>query len=113
MTAATIKPSDYSMLDPNVRANPYPYYAALRRESPVHRIREGMPVFAVSRFRDVQSILHQPDKFSSTAFQVIFAGGIGVSPNSGALSGHRLIDSPMMISVDPPNHGLLSEYSAG
>ena len=104
MSTMEVHASDYDMLDPKVRANPYPYYEALRRESPIHRIREGMPIFAVSRFRDVEYVLHHPEQFSSTAFQALFSGGIGLSPNSGALAGHRLLDSPMMISVDPPNH---------
>ena len=96
--------ADYNFLDPKVRANPYPYYEALRRESPVHPMMEGTPLFAVSRFKDVEYVLHHPAKFSSTAFQALFSGGLNLSPNSGALAGHRLLESPMMISVDPPNH---------
>ncbi len=97
--------ADFSMLDPAVRANPYPYYAALRRESPVHRMLPNAPFFAISRYEDIQQILQRPGDFSSTAFQTLFqGGGLSLSPNSGALAGHRLIDSPMMISVDPPSH---------
>ena len=99
-----VRAADYDMLDPKVRANPYPYYAALRRESPVHRIRPELPLFALSRFADVEFVLHHSEVFSSTAFRMLFQGGLSVSPNSGALAGHRLIDSPMMISVDPPDH---------
>jgi len=99
-----ITAADYNFLDPKVRANPYPYYEALRRESPVHRMMEGTPLFAVSRYKDVEYVLHHPGEFSSTAFQVLFSGGLNLSPNSGALAGHRLLSSPMMISVDPPNH---------
>jgi cytochrome P450 len=100
----TVRAADYDMLDPKVRANPYPYYAALRRESPLHRIRPELPLFALSRFADVEFVWHHPEVFSSTAFRMLFQGGLSVSPNSGALAGHRLIDSPMMISVDPPDH---------
>ena len=32
-----ITAADYNFLDPKVRANPYPYYEALRRESPIHQ----------------------------------------------------------------------------
>ena len=102
-----ITAADYNVLDPKVRANPYPYYEAMRRESPVHPMMEGVPLFAVSRFKDVEYVLHHPGEFSSTAFQALFSGGLSLSPNSGALAGHRLIDSPMMISVDPPRHGRL------
>jgi cytochrome P450 len=100
----TVHATDYDPLAPHVRADPYPYYAALRRESPIHQTIPGVPMFAVSRFEDVEFVLHHPEVFSSTAFQALFQGGISLSPNSGALAGHRLIDSPMMISVDPPDH---------
>jgi len=103
----TITAADYNFLDPKVRENPYPYYEALRRESPIHRMMDGAPLFAVSRYEDVQYVLHHPGEFSSTAFQALFSGGLNLSPNSGALAGHRLLSSPMMISVDPPNHGRL------
>ena len=36
--AAKISAADYNALNPVVRANPYPYYAALREESPIHRM---------------------------------------------------------------------------
>jgi cytochrome P450 len=99
-----ITAEDYDVLNPAVRANPYPYYAALRDESPIHRMMPGAPMFTVSRHADVEHVLHHPDEFSSTAFQELFQGAISVSPNSGALAGHRLLESPMMISVDPPKH---------
>jgi cytochrome P450 len=99
-----ISAADYNALDPKVRANPYPYYAVLRRESPLHPMIPGVPIFTVSRYEDVQFVLHHPELFSSTAFRVLFQGGLSLSPNSGVLAGHPLIDSPMMISVDPPDH---------
>ena len=69
-----ITAQDYNFLDPKVRANPYPYYEALRRESPIHPMMEGKPLFAVTRFKDVEYVLHHPTEFSSTAFQVLFSG---------------------------------------
>ena len=53
-----IRPEHYSPLDPAVRANPYPYYAALRREAPVHPLRPH----AVSRWEDVNEVLHSPEQ---------------------------------------------------
>ncbi len=99
-----ITAQDYDILNPAVRANPYPYYEALRNESPIHRMTPGAPMFTVSRFADVQYVLHHPKEFSSTAFQDLFQGVVSMSPNSGALAGHRLLKSPMMIGVDPPKH---------
>jgi cytochrome P450 len=99
-----IRASDYNPLDPQVRADPYPYYGVMRRDSPLHQIMPGVLLFAVSRYEDVEFVLHHPEAFSSTALHELFQGGMSLSPNSGALAGHRLLEAPMMISVDPPNH---------
>lgn len=105
---AGISAADYSPLSPEVRANPYPYYAALRRESPVHQLLPGAPLFALSRYNDVVFALHHPEVFSSTALQVLAqGGGISLGPNSGALAGHRALESAMMIATDPPDHARL------
>jgi hypothetical protein len=104
----SLTPADYDPFDPRVRADPYPYYAVLRRDSPVHPLRPGLPVFIVTRHEDVTAILHDPDTYSSTAFQTLFqGGGAGLNPNSAALAGHRLLESAMMIASDPPEHGRL------
>jgi cytochrome P450 len=107
-TTSGPRAKDFSLLSPEVRADPYPYYAALRRESPIHQLAEGLPLYAITRFADVSHVLHHPELFSSTALQTALqGGGIGIGPNSGALAGHRLLASPMMIGTDPPDHSRL------
>ena len=56
---------EYSPLAPEITRNPYPTYAALRREAPVYRTPEGL--LAVSRYADVLSILRDSARFSSAA----------------------------------------------
>jgi cytochrome P450 len=118
MTASTTHPdpsptgqpsaADFNLLSPEVRANPYPYYAAMRRDSPIHPLAPGAPLYAITRYADVIHILHHPELFSSSALQAALQGGAsGLGPNSGALAGHRLLASPMMIATDPPDHGRL------
>ena len=103
--ASTVSAADYNPLLSNVRANPYPYYAALRRDAPVHPMLPNAPLFAVSRYDDVAFAVHHPEIFSSTALQILAqGGGVSLGPNSGALAGHRLLESAMMIAVDPPDH---------
>ena len=105
---AAPRAADFSLLSPEVRANPYPYYAAMRRESPIHPLMPGAPLYAITRYADVVHILHNPDLFSSGALQAALQGGArGLGPNSGALAGHRLLASPMMIATDPPDHSRL------
>ena len=110
MTTSTVSSSsaqpsaaDFNLLSPEFRENPYPYYAAMRRDSPIHPIAPGAPLYAVTRYADVLHILHHPEIFSSGALQAALqGGGIGIGPNTGALAGHRLLASPMMIATDPP-----------
>jgi cytochrome P450 len=79
---------DYNPFDPNVRKDPYPYYAQLRRESPVYRI-EPLGIYAISRYEDVVWALMHPEVFSSAGF-----------------TNTQIHDQPtkMMIFVDPPDH---------
>ena len=53
--------SIYQLLDPEVLANPYPLYARLRSESPVHWD-PYLFTWVVTRYQDVQTVLH---KFSA------------------------------------------------
>jgi cytochrome P450 len=107
-TSQQPRAADFNLLSPEVRENPYPYYAAMRRESPIHPLAPGAPLYAITRHADVIHILHHPEQFSSSALQAALqGGGVGIGPNSGALAGHRLLASPMMIATDPPDHGRL------
>src|SRR3990170_251110 len=78
---------DYSPLAPEVKRNPYPYYAELRRDPPVYRI-EPLGAYAVSRYDDVVQVLLHPDIFSS---------GYGET---------HIRDRPttLLIFCDPPDH---------
>ncbi len=100
--------ADFNLISPDVRADPYPYYAAMRRDSPIHQVIPGAPLYAITRYADVIHILHNPEVFSSSALQATLqGGGANLGPNSGSLAGHRLLSSPMMIATDPPDHGRL------
>ena len=56
---------EYNPLLPEVRQDPYPYYAYLREEQPVYQV-PGMGAYAVSRYDDVLYVLNHPEIFSST-----------------------------------------------
>jgi cytochrome P450 len=55
----------FDPFDPAVKANPYPFYAALRREAPVFHV-ATKAMWAVSRHADVAFALKRPDLFSSS-----------------------------------------------
>jgi cytochrome P450 len=98
-----IRASDYNPLRPEVRADPYPYYAALRRESPVHQIVPGLPYYSVTRHADVLFALQHPELFSSTGIQGL-SRNTTAGAGSNVIGAHRLFGSSMLIAVDPPSH---------
>lgn len=76
-----------------LQENPYPVYQALRDEHPAY-YNEERDFWAISRFSDVWSSVHDPGTFSS-------AGGIVLGQDIMADSSELL---PMLISMDPPRH---------
>lgn len=98
---------DYNPLSPESRANPYPGYALLRSEAPVHEI-QPFGVFAVSRYRDVLNVLKSPDVYSSGGMRAMMAGQTGMMGNA-ANRGRTttLLEANNLISSDPPIHDRL------
>ncbi|WP_317987885.1 cytochrome P450 [Hyalangium gracile] len=85
-----------NLLAPEVRANPYPYYAELRRTAPVSQVDPG-GFWAVTRFDDVVAVLKNPQLFSSEGMRRVTCPP-------------WLEDAPFahaMIVHDPPVHGRL------
>lgn len=98
---------DYNPLSPESRANPYPGYALLRKEAPVHEM-EAFGVFAVSRHRDVLHILKSPDVYSSQGMRAMMQGKTGMMGTKfeqGRTS--VLTESDNLITTDPPVHDRL------
>lgn len=98
MTAATLapleasKPTTYDPLDRTVTAEPYPYYAAMRRDEPVKWL-PGLNAYAVARYDDVLTVLRDGKLFSSAQFWPALLGEYDPVPEAAP-----------MISMDPPNH---------
>lgn len=78
---------------PEVRKNPYPHYAVLRRSAPVAQVEPG-GLWAVSRYEDVMATLKDPTRFSSQ--------GLRAATHQPWLDRNPLTDS--MILMDPPQH---------
>lgn len=53
------QPPQVDLLDPDFKANPYPVYARLRSEAPVHRVTlpDGRGMWLVTRYEDVSAVL--------------------------------------------------------
>ena len=106
-----------------LRANPYPAYAELRRHAPVYRV-ESSGIYTVSRYADVLFVLRHPELFSSSAMIAVLAGAVaGAAPAAGmGLRGAEaarfsswrrtfrprpleMLASRSLIGADPPVHG--------
>ena len=92
---ASYDPATTDFLAPEVRRDPYPYFAYLRAKAPVQWTPK-LNAFVVTRYEDVASILRDPDTFSSIAMR---RQAPGKDPDDRG--GHNVITS------DPPEHGRL------
>jgi cytochrome P450 len=96
--------TDYSPTSPAVLANPYPYYAQLRR-GPAARYVELDDLWVVSRFEEVGEAIRNPATFSSKALWALFGGMI--SAREGARPNVREFAATQprsLIAMDPPEH---------
>lgn len=86
----------YHLLSPELKTNPYPAYAEMRRNAPVCQVDPG-GMWAVTRYDDVMHVLKNPQLFSSRGF--------GAATNPPWLGGNPFSES--MITMDPPQLGRL------
>jgi cytochrome P450 len=85
--------SRVNLLAPEVRANPYPVFADLRRHAPVSQV-DPMGLWAVSRFADVSQVLKNPQLFASEGFKQAY--------RPAWFPDYPMADS--MLVMDPPHH---------
>ncbi len=88
----------YNPLDPATTRDPYPLYARLRREAPLERSALGF--WALSRYDDVDTVLRDPERFSSGVLGDMIQGVKSLSPE-GLGVGETLL------GTDPPAHSRL------
>jgi cytochrome P450 len=86
-----------NLLTPELKANPYPLYAELRRDSPVCQVDPG-GFWAVTRYDDAMFVFKNPQLFSSEGFRL--------ATNPPWLVGGNPF-SESMLTMDPPKHGRL------
>jgi cytochrome P450 len=91
--AADPKAFDIARLDPRFLDDPFPTYARLRAESPVHRNADG--TFLVTRFREVEQVL--TDRRMSSDQREAWRARLGETP----IAEHNI---HVMVFRDPPDH---------
>jgi cytochrome P450 len=85
-------------MSPEIRANPYPIYAELRRDSPVAQVDPG-GLWAVSRYEDILSVFKTPKVFSSAGLRMAAEPPWFGRPNP--------ISDSLLFMDDPKQHGRL------
>jgi cytochrome P450 len=111
MTAATTFNADALMMElvatPEGRADPYPRYARLRANAPVHRSDFGF--WALTRYEDCQQVLRHPGvgkDFTGAA------SAIGLSEEQQAQQAQFRENRSNMLVADPPDHTRLRGLAA-
>ena len=79
---------------PEFHQDPYPFYARLRREDPVHQ--SPMGFWVVTRYNDVVTVLRDP-RFGRAGFHAMLAAAQPRAGNPDPLP-------PSMLFQDPPDH---------
>lgn len=106
-TTIDYSPHRYDPFAPEVAADPYPWYRALRDRAPVHYV-EADNLYVVSRYDDVLSVLRQPRLFSSELGMGALMRGEAsprlARPRSGSIDVAAL---RVLIATDPPDHTTL------
>lgn len=111
---------EYDPLHPTDWQNPYPMYARLRDEAPVH-FAPQTGTYCVSRYEDVSAVMRDPQTFSSiAAFEIMMKErkvGFGLREGfelarflyRSRLNPLRLRKNPpvSIITCDPPQHDAL------
>ncbi len=87
----------WNPLDPDFLVNPYPHYARLRAEDPVHRTPLGPLV--VTRYDDAWQVLRDP-----TTSVRRFDGSGEMPEHMLALERRRAERAPSILGLDPPDH---------
>lgn len=97
----TLNPRKFDLLDPGLRANPYPLYEQLRQEEPVHWSQE-LGGWVLTRYDDVMAALHDPRLSPGGGISAMFSRlSEDVREETVPLQRHL---SMWLGTLDPPDH---------
>src|SRR6185369_15011855 len=93
-----------NLASPQVKANPFPFYAQLRAEAPVYRMTlnrpANNPLWIITRYQDVASVL-KDERFVKDPQNALSPDQM---PKKGWLSGFSRLLDQNMLAMDAPDH---------
>jgi len=97
-----VQATEYAPFDPQFKADPFPFYAHLRAESPVHQtsLSDGRAIWLVTRYEDVVSVLRDP-RFVKDIRHALTPEQQAALP---VLNPVLDLLSHDLLNQDPPNH---------
>jgi len=84
---------DYDPYAPEVREDPFPLYARMQEQRPVHYLR-GLDLYTLTRFDDIITVLQHPERFSNRQ-----------GPGWQRLPREAVEAGGVLGLADPPAHG--------
>jgi len=98
---------DFDYADPGFQSDPYPVYAVMRRDSPVHyrRITDDLAVWTCFRYEDVISVLRSP-QFDTMKFPAAIIDTFLAQPASPFHALARIVSAVMLVK-DGADHSRL------
>lgn len=100
---ATASLKDFDLFHPDTIENPYPFFAALRREAPLYELPNGA-YYLISRFEDVQKAVMDTETYSSNLVAVLTQNTGAQNAELVQLSGGDAQASDVLAIADPPRH---------
>ncbi|MFD4857750.1 cytochrome P450 [Streptomyces atratus] len=108
-TAGLVRPGDLAaaLQTPEARRDPYPFYARMRRESPVHRSTQG--IWYLTRYADVEAALGNLRLSNDRDRMTRAYGALGGDLKAFSRLTDRL--GRVMSNTDPPDHARLRKLA--
>jgi cytochrome P450 len=92
----------FNPMDPELRSDPYPFYARLRRADPFHRCRNA-DGWVLSRYEDVLAVLRDPSYSADERTHRRFPSFVERFKRAGLRNPYD-DDRGSMLRLDPPDH---------
>ena len=95
--------TQYDLFSPTFKADPFPTFARMRQETPIHahQAPDGSTIWYITRYEDVSAVLRDDENFCKDPRNARDSTAPGAASRRSAT--HKRINENMLFS-DPPDH---------